>query len=185
MADVETSHGSRPMPDFVRKGLIRVSGNLYLKASHCVLWFRDEHPDWSIATEIVQVDENFALMKATVSDDLGRVLATGHKSCARAAFPAGWIEKAESGAVARALSFLGYGTEFGELEEEGTGVESAAPQRRTAPQSASASEPMTAEQRRAILSLCNQKGVEIPENLETMTQGQAGELLTTLQRKAA
>ena len=43
----------------------------------------------------------------------------------------------------------------------------------------------TDEQRRAVLNVCNKMGLEKPENLETMTQGEAAQLLKSLQRKAA
>jgi hypothetical protein len=167
------------MPEFVKRGLIRVSGNLYLKASHVVLWFRSEHSDWSLETEIVTATEDFALVKATVRDESGRILATGHKSCARAAFPAGYVEKAESGAVARALGFLGYGTEYGELESDET-VPAASYARPVAPEPAG---PITEDQRRAIVHLCQKNGVVIPENLESMTAAQGAQLLSTLQKR--
>jgi hypothetical protein len=183
------------MPDFVKEGLTPIKGGgLYLKAAFAVLWFRHDHSDWEISTEIITADENFALMKATVRDEQGRVLATGHKSCTRQAFPAGWIEKAESGAVARALGFLGYGTEFGELEEEhipeGTSrlagfarEEPSSPPKRTPAPPGDANAPILATQLQAIRALSQQKGVEMPEGLETMTQAQAAQLLATLQKR--
>jgi hypothetical protein len=52
-----------------------------------------------------------------IRDDHERVLSTGHKGESRKDFPSGHMEKAETGAVGRALAFLGYGTQFGELDE--------------------------------------------------------------------
>ena len=47
----------REMPEFVKKGLIRVSGGqMYLKAPYRVLWMRSEHKDWSIVTSIEFAD---------------------------------------------------------------------------------------------------------------------------------
>jgi len=186
MADTEISHGSRPMPEFVKKGLIRVSGNLHLRANYAVLWFREDHPDFTIQTEILQHTEELAVVKASIADDLGRILATGHKSTSRRDFPAGYLEKAETGAVARALSFLGYGTEFGTLEESGmeAPMEPAAMAKRSAPP-VEPEAPILATQIGAIKSLCATKGVEVPTNLEAMTQAQAAQLLTTLQKKSA
>jgi hypothetical protein len=189
-------HGMREMPEFVRDGLLPIKGGgLYLKAAYAVLWFRHDHSDFSIETEIVTADENFALMKATIRDESGRALATGHKSCTRQAFPTGWIEKAESGAVARALGFLGYGTEFGELEgdtptpasprgsEENIAPVPASLARRTRPSPGSANAPILSTQQQAIRALSQQKGVEMPEGLETMTQAQAAQLLAALQKR--
>ena len=53
----ESEKNYREMPDFVKKGLIQVQGGqLYLKASHRVLWMRSEHKDWSITTSIEYAD---------------------------------------------------------------------------------------------------------------------------------
>ena len=120
MPEIEETddHGSRKMPAAVRGGLMKVpGGGMYLKAAHRVLWFREEHPLWSIETELIVVNELTATVKATIKDDLGRILATAHKSQTLKEFPRGYIEKAESGSVARALQFMGYGTIFGELDE--------------------------------------------------------------------
>lgn len=182
MADAEIYHGARPMPDFVKRGLIQIKGaGMYLKASYVVLWFRSEHPDWAIETSIVQADADFALVKATVSDDLARVVATGHKSCSRAAFPGGHVEKAESGAVARALGFLGYGTEYGEVEaiEEPSGKEPRGA--RPVPDQYA---PMTDIQRAAIESLSRSRGQAAPDTT-AWTAAQAAQEIKRLQERAA
>jgi hypothetical protein len=122
MADIETQNcGSRPMPEFVRKGVVRVSsGNLYLKAAYRVLWLREEHPDWSIHTAIEYADwqQGFVVVKAVIMDAEGKVIATAHAEESRGRLP--FVRKAETGAIARALGLCGYGTEFGELDEEET-----------------------------------------------------------------
>jgi hypothetical protein len=115
----------------------------------------------------VQADQDFALMKATVRDETGRVLATGHKSCSRQAFPAGWTEKAESGGVARALGFLGYGREYAEDE---TGEDLIPTASYAKPQAPEPGGPITADQRRAIATQCRQKGVESPQDLDGLTR---------------
>lgn len=122
MADIETAmsdQGSRAMPDFVRKGLIRVQGGtLYLKAPYRVLWMREEHPDWSIVTSIEYADweKGFAVIRAVIMDGEGRMLATAHAEESRGKLP--FLRKAETGAIARALALCGYGTIFGEINEE-------------------------------------------------------------------
>src|SRR5579859_1473218 len=73
--------GSRTMPDFVKRGLIRVQGGLlYLKAPYRVLWMREEHPDWSVVTSIEYADweKGFAVVRAVIMDGDGRILATAH-----------------------------------------------------------------------------------------------------------
>jgi hypothetical protein len=120
MADMETSdQGSRTMPDFVKKGLIKVQGGmLYLKAPYRVLWMREEHSDWSIVTSIEYADwdKGFAVVRAVIMDGEGRMLATAHAEESRGKLP--FVRKAETAAIARALSLCGYGTIFGEINEE-------------------------------------------------------------------
>ena len=58
-------------------------------------------------------------MKATIKDMLGTVSATARKKETEIGFP-NYIEKAETGAIGRALAMFGYGTlqapEFDEQE---------------------------------------------------------------------
>src|SRR5256714_6502542 len=72
-------------------------GKFYLPAASRIVWFRDEYPDWTIETELVEggQEAGFATVKATVKNDEGRVIATGHKTETKQDFPAGWVEKAE------------------------------------------------------------------------------------------
>lgn len=111
--------GSRAMPDFVKRGLIRVQGGLlYLKAPYRVLWMREEHPDWAVVTSIVYADweKGFAVVQATIMDGDGRIMATAHSEESRGKLP--YLRKAETGAIARALALCGYGTQFGEIGME-------------------------------------------------------------------
>lgn len=113
----------RRMPDTLRRYLLKVQGGkFYLPAAYRIVWFRDECPDWGVETQITEggQEAGFATVKATVYNPDGRVIATGHKTETRQDFPAGWVEKAETGAVARALALVGFGTQFSpELDEEG------------------------------------------------------------------
>jgi hypothetical protein len=97
---------------------LNLKGKDYLQVAHRLVWFREEHPTWTIFTEIKQHDEIEAVMCAKILDETGRVLATAHKQQSAKGFAA-YIEKAEAGAVGRALAFLGYGTTHAqELEED-------------------------------------------------------------------
>ena len=116
----EIDHGSRPMPKSVKDGMIKVSGKDYLTVPFRLLWMRETCPLWGIATEIMET-AGFILVRATVTEETGRVIATGHKACTSGGkFPP--IEKAETGAMGRALGAAGFGTQFGELNEEEPGV---------------------------------------------------------------
>jgi hypothetical protein len=115
----QSDQGCRTMPDFVKRGLIRVQGGLlYLKAPYRVLWMREEHPDWGIMTsiEFADYEKGFAVVRAVITDGEGRILATAHSEESRGKLP--YIKKAETGAIARALALCGYGTQFGELDDD-------------------------------------------------------------------
>lgn len=115
----------------------------YLPVQWRLVWFREQCPEGTIETEMLHLDldretseetfvwnnekrrsekiikqaNGFVLFKATVKDGKGGV-ATGTKSEKAASFP-DYIEKAETGAIGRALAALGYGTQFApELSEE-------------------------------------------------------------------
>src|SRR6266581_8376025 len=115
----------------------------YLPVQWRLVWFRELCPQGTIETEEVEVDldremeeevfvwnsekrrsekvikraKGYARFRATISDGKGG-RATGTKSECAASFP-DYIEKAETGAIGRALAALGYGTQFApELNEE-------------------------------------------------------------------
>jgi len=91
-----------------------LQGQQYLKVSGRVLLFRDQHPGGAITTELVQIDlqAGFALYRATVIDGEGKLLGTAYGSETQKGFPPGWVEKAETVAVGRALAVAGFGTAF-------------------------------------------------------------------------
>lgn len=83
----------------------------YLEVKYRLVWFREEKPNWSIETEFVSVGERHATAKATIRDESGRIIATSHKFENSIGF-ADFLEKAETGAIGRALALIGYGTQF-------------------------------------------------------------------------
>ena len=98
--------------------LLNLRGKEYLEVKYRLVWFREDHSDWSIETELVSVTDVSAYAKATIRDDKGRIIATSHKFESIQGFP-DFIEKAETGAIGRALALIGYGTQFcaDELDE--------------------------------------------------------------------
>ena len=115
----------------------------YLPVQWRLVWFREQCPQGTIDTEEIVVDldremdeeawqwnnetrrnekvvkraKGYARYKAVVTDGKGG-RATGTKSERAVSFP-DYIEKAETGAIGRALAALGYGTQFtgDELDE--------------------------------------------------------------------
>jgi hypothetical protein len=103
------------------KHLIRVQGNReYLPVAQRLVWFREAHPDWTIETriEVLDTEAGLAVFSATVSDESGRVRAKATKMETARGFP-DYIEKAETGAIGRALALCGFGTQFAPELEEG------------------------------------------------------------------
>lgn len=98
--------------------LLNLRGRDYLEVKFRLVWFREEHPDWSIETEFVSTTDKSACAKATIRDVSGRIVATSHKFENELGFP-DFMEKAETGAIGRALALIGYGTQFcaDELDE--------------------------------------------------------------------
>ena len=90
----------------------------YLPVAARIAWFRKDHPYWAIITEVEQLADKAVVMKATIKDMQGLVIATARKKETEAGFP-DYIEKAETGAIGRALAMCGYGTlEAPEFDEQ-------------------------------------------------------------------
>ncbi|KXS42982.1 MULTISPECIES: hypothetical protein [unclassified Candidatus Frackibacter] len=103
-----------------KKHLTKVKGKDYLEVKWRLVWFREEHPHYGIDTEflILDMDQGIAVCQATISNEEGQDLAKGTKTEYKASF-FDFVEKAETGAIGRALAALGYGTQFAPELEEG------------------------------------------------------------------
>lgn len=91
--------------------LTNLKGKAYLDVPKRVIWFREECHGYGIETEFLTASKEEAVARATVRDAAGKIVAQGTKRCTAQEFRLGHIEKAETGAIGRALGFLGYGTE--------------------------------------------------------------------------
>jgi hypothetical protein len=90
--------------------LSSISGKEYLEVKWRLVWLRTEHPDAVIETNLVRLEENFAIFEAKVTLPTGGS-ATGYGSEDVQGFR-DFIEKAETKAIGRALGALGFGTQF-------------------------------------------------------------------------
>jgi hypothetical protein len=84
----------------------------YLQVCHRVQWFRECYPRGCITTEALSLewDQGVAIYRATVADGEGGI-ATGTGTETRKGFE-DFVEKAETRAIGRALTLLGFGTSF-------------------------------------------------------------------------
>lgn len=97
--------------------MLDLKGKPYLQVAHRVAWFREEHPDWTIETEQLTIDDTRAIFTARIKDGERLIaMATGHET--KGDF-ADFIEKAETKAIGRALALCGYGTQFAPELDEG------------------------------------------------------------------
>lgn len=101
--------------------MMKLKGKDYLQVAWRLVWFRDPDdgcPTYGLETELIEHGEDWAVFKATITDNEGNIVSTGHGSESRADF-GDYLEKAETKAVGRALAMLGYGTQFAadELDE--------------------------------------------------------------------
>ena len=137
--DLDEASKKRRMPPNLYKFLIKMQGGkMYLPAAYRVVWFRDElGDDWGVRTKLVEGghEAGFSTVHAEILNPDGKVISSAHKTEEKKDFPAGWVEKAEAGAVARALAFLGFGTQFSEAVDEDTNrlADSPQPARKAAP----------------------------------------------------
>lgn len=126
--------------DAEKKCVTLGKNGLYLEVKWRAVWYRENCPNGTIETEMIHLDLDreteeevtewewsekankkvpvkkikkafgLAIFKATITDGEGGK-ATATKSEKAASFP-DFIEKAETGAIGRALALLGYGTQF-------------------------------------------------------------------------
>jgi hypothetical protein len=107
-------------------------GGLYLPARQRISWMRGEpqpRPEWTIDTYAEEIERGkfvsnnkveggYARYRANIFDDHGRLIGTGTKTEWSERFM-DFAEKAETGAIARALAVCGFGTEMALDIDEG------------------------------------------------------------------
>jgi hypothetical protein len=177
-----------------------LKGQQYLEVKWRVVWFREEHSDGYIRTDLVEHDvaEGLAVFRAQVGytlEDGREVYATGYGSETRKDFGE-YLEKGETKAVGRALAMLGYGTAQAiELDEgERIVVDSPVERRPAAPAAggraglAVVREPVDVEALRGqvqeALSADAEAATKLPKAPGEMTEAELTKTLAWLNRRA-
>lgn len=91
--------------------LIQIKGQDYETAWSRIMRFRSAHPLWSIVTEIVVDDGKRVLVRASLLEETGRVIATGSAEEIRGSSninSTSCIENTETSAIARCLGIAGW-----------------------------------------------------------------------------
>lgn len=104
-------------------GIVKIHGKEYLTVAKRVSNFRanEKYQNYSLETNVVELDDQKVVMKASISNENGRVIATGHAEEKRASSQinkTSALENCETSAIGRALASLGFGgTEFASANE--------------------------------------------------------------------
>lgn len=117
MTKTKTNFDIKPFLINIPKRKKEANGNYrmidvaYLPVAARVAWFRYDNPietGWAIRTRTELMNGEIARAKAVVVAPDGKVVATATRLCAKSAFM-DYVEKAETGAIGRALALAGYG----------------------------------------------------------------------------
>lgn len=91
-----------------------VKGKEYVEVNKRVMAFRELESNGSIVTDIISLENGVVVMKTTVTNSEGRVLATGfayEKENSSNVNKTSYIENCETSSVGRALGFCGIGVD--------------------------------------------------------------------------
>jgi hypothetical protein len=93
---------------------VNIKGKEYVPVNERLKQFRKDYPTYSLRTELVNVDEQVALVKAVIRDDKDRIIAEGtaHERADQKGSivnSTSHVENAETSAWGRALGNLGIG----------------------------------------------------------------------------
>lgn len=92
--------------------MINIHGKEYMMVNERVKAFRDNFPGYALLSEIVKLTDDTVVIKATIEDENGRVIATGHAQEDRTSSQinsTSYVENGETSAWGRALANLGIG----------------------------------------------------------------------------
>jgi hypothetical protein len=95
---------------------IEIHGKKYVTVNERVKHLRENYPGWVIKTKFLVVNENEALCKATIIDEKGLTVATGHayeQKSNTGINKSSHVENCETSAVGRALAYVGIGIDAG------------------------------------------------------------------------
>lgn len=93
---------------------VDIKGKDYVQVNQRIKGFRELCPNGTIKTDILSLEDGVVTMKATITDEEGKILATGlaqEKESSSFINKTSFIENCETSAIGRALGFIGIGIE--------------------------------------------------------------------------
>lgn len=104
-----------------KQGIVNIRGKEYKTVALRVQEFREQYKEFALLTEVVQLDQEQCVIKASILTDTDRVVATGLAQEFRKASQingTSYVENCETSAIGRALACLGLGgQEFASANE--------------------------------------------------------------------
>ena len=112
-------HGYHTSEAGTKVPLLDLRGKPYLQVAHRLVLFREKYPSGIIKTQMIHDNEGEATFRAEIyvegTGGQPMMVSTGHKSESKESF-SDYREKAETGAIGRALALAGIGTQFCEVD---------------------------------------------------------------------
>jgi len=91
---------------------INIHGKQYVEVKERIKYFRENFKDWSLTSEVINLTEDRCVIKATISNEKGRVIASGIAYESKGSSyinKTSFIENCETSAWGRALANIGIG----------------------------------------------------------------------------
>ena len=91
---------------------INIHGKQYVEVKERIKHFREHFNDWSLTSEVIELTEDRCVIKATISNEKGRVIASGIAYESKGSSyinKTSFIENCETSAWGRALANIGIG----------------------------------------------------------------------------
>lgn len=93
-----------------------IKGKEYVEVNQRLLYFRKEskYDGWTVENDIIAVDSESCIVKTSIKDQTGKVVASAHAQEDRTSShinKTSFVENCETSAVGRALAMLGIGIE--------------------------------------------------------------------------
>lgn len=91
---------------------INIHGKQYVEVKERIKYFRENFKDWSLTSEVIDLNEDRCVIKATISNEKGRVIASGIAYESKGSSfinRTSFIENCETSAWGRALANIGIG----------------------------------------------------------------------------